>query len=172
MVGDTDQNIYSWRGRILKHYDFFEKDFPGTKVILLEENYRSTGNILSLANNAIKKNTVRKEKNLFTRSGAGEEIEILPSFDEESEAEWVAKKAKRVDLEWGETKSNRSSIQNQFPITHNGRDDVAQRCALYSSRYQILRKKRGKRYFELFEGGTQSKSQPDLKRVFDTPKKG
>ena len=65
----------------------FEKDYPEAKVILLEENYRSTSHILRLANVAIAKNTVRKEKNLFTRGEAGELITILPTWDEISEGE-------------------------------------------------------------------------------------
>lgn len=172
VVGDTDQNIYSWRGANLKNIMTFEKDFPGTKVILLEENYRSTGNILSLANNAIKKNTVRKEKNLFTRSGAGEEVEILPSFDEESEAEWVATKAK--ELISNGAKPNqiavlyRTNFQSRIMEEMMLRNDVP---------YTVL----GTKFFERKEvkdilsylkAALNPKSQPDLKRVFDTPKKG
>jgi DNA helicase-2/ATP-dependent DNA helicase PcrA len=67
VVGDADQNIYSWRGANVRNILNFETDFPGTKTVLLEENYRSTGNILKLANTAIRKNTVRTDKNLFTR---------------------------------------------------------------------------------------------------------
>lgn len=76
VVGDTDQNIYSWRGANLRNILNFENDFPGTHTVLLEENYRSTGNILLLANTAIKKNTVRQEKNLFTKQGEGDKIAI------------------------------------------------------------------------------------------------
>ena len=68
VVGDTDQNIYSWRGANIRNMLNFENDFGGAVIVRLEENYRSTGNILSLANKAIKKNTVRQEKNLFTSS--------------------------------------------------------------------------------------------------------
>mgnify|MGYP003350540368 CR=1 FL=1 len=90
MVGDTDQNIYSWRGANLKNIMNFEHDFPNTKIVLLEENYRSTKNILALANNTIKKNVVRKEKNLFTGNEEGDKIEIYPAWDEQSEAEKIA----------------------------------------------------------------------------------
>lgn len=96
VVGDTDQNIYSWRGANLRNLLNFEKDFSGAKTVLLEENYRSTGNILALANTAIKKNTVRQEKNLFTSKDEGSPIELLPAWDEESEAEWVAEKCKEL----------------------------------------------------------------------------
>ena len=78
VVGDTDQNIYSWRGANLRNILNFEQDFPGTHTVLLEENYRSTGNILTLANTAIEKNTVRQKKNLFTSKGQGDKIDIVP----------------------------------------------------------------------------------------------
>ena len=87
VVGDIDQNIYSWRGANLQNMLNFEKDFPGGKVVLLEENYRSTQNILNLANNSIEKNKVRFPKNLFTNKETGEPIEICPAFDEKKEAE-------------------------------------------------------------------------------------
>ena len=95
-VGDTDQNIYSWRGANIRNMLNFEKDFEGTKIIFLEENYRSTSNILTLANNTIKKNTVRQEKNLFTSQGEGSKIEITPCWDEGSEAEYLANKCKEL----------------------------------------------------------------------------
>ena len=89
-VGDMDQNIYSWRGANLKNIRRFEEDYPGAKVILLEENYRSTGNILALANKSIEKNKARSKKNLFTQAGPGELIELCPSWDENSEADYIA----------------------------------------------------------------------------------
>ncbi len=90
VVGDTDQNIYSWRGANLKNIMNFENSYKNAKLIVLEENYRSTGNILRLANESIKKNEVRKEKNLFTRAGDGDKIEVMPAWDGESEADIVA----------------------------------------------------------------------------------
>jgi DNA helicase-2/ATP-dependent DNA helicase PcrA len=73
-VGDGDQNIYSWRGANLQNILNFETDYAGARTILLEENYRSTQTILSAANDVIKKNTIRKEKNLFTKNITGEKI--------------------------------------------------------------------------------------------------
>jgi len=93
VVGDSDQNIYSWRGANLKNILNFEKDYPGAKVVLLEENYRSTKTILEAANIVIGKNTVRKEKNLFTKNAQGESIEVVECYDEVSEADYVAKKS-------------------------------------------------------------------------------
>ncbi len=91
-VGDIDQNIYSWRGARLKNILDFEKDYPGTKVVILEENYRSTKIILEAANAIIKKNIFRKEKNLYTKNPTGEQISIFEGFDEVSESEFVATK--------------------------------------------------------------------------------
>ena len=172
VVGDTDQNIYSWRGANLKNIMNFEKDFPNTKVILLEENYRSTGNILSLANNAIKKNTIRKEKNLFTRSGDGEKIEILPSWDEESEAEWVAKKSKELISSGVDPNSiavlYRTNFQSRIMEEMMLRNDVP--YAVLGTKF--FERKEVKDMLSYLKAALNPKSQPDLKRVFETPKKG
>ena len=92
VVGDTDQNIYSWRGANIKNMLHFEKDFPNAKIIMLEQNYRSTKNIIEAANNVIKRNEYRVPKNLFTNNVEGEEISICEAFDEQSEASYVASK--------------------------------------------------------------------------------
>ncbi|HEY9481297.1 MAG TPA: UvrD-helicase domain-containing protein [Candidatus Paceibacterota bacterium] len=93
VVGDVDQNIYSWRGADIKNILSFERDYPGAKMITLEENYRSTQTILEAANHIIKKNKNRFEKNLFTRAGKGEKITLYQAFDENDEARFVAEKA-------------------------------------------------------------------------------
>jgi DNA helicase-2/ATP-dependent DNA helicase PcrA len=95
-VGDADQNIYSWRGANIRNLLRFEKDYAGAKTILLEENYRSTQNILSAANEVIKKNTLRIEKNLFTKKGAGEKIVLCETYDEAGEAYFIAEKIKKL----------------------------------------------------------------------------
>jgi len=92
VVGDADQNIYSWRGANLKNILSFEKDYPDAKIVILEENYRSTKNILEAANEIIKKNIYRPEKNLFTENEAGEKISLYEAIDESDEAEHVASK--------------------------------------------------------------------------------
>lgn len=92
VVGDSDQNIYSWRGASIANILEFEEDYPGAKVILLEQNYRSTQTILSAANNVIAKNTMRKEKNLFTENDPGELISCFGSYDENDEARFIAGK--------------------------------------------------------------------------------
>lgn len=96
VVGDMDQNIYTWRGANMKHIFDFEEDFPETETVLLEENYRSTKTIITVANSAIAKNTVRKEKNLYTENEDGENITLYTAFDEEDEAHFIATKAKEL----------------------------------------------------------------------------
>ncbi|HEV7424275.1 MAG TPA: 3'-5' exonuclease, partial [Candidatus Paceibacterota bacterium] len=92
VVGDADQNIYSWRGANLKNILSFEKDYPDAKIVLLEQNYRSTKNILEAANVIIKKNKYRPDKNLFTKNSAGEKIGLYEALDENDEADFVATK--------------------------------------------------------------------------------
>ena len=93
VVGDIDQNIYSWRGATIHNILNFEKDYPEAKVILLEENYRSTQTILAAANAIIEKNTLRRKKTLFTKNVAGEKIEVTISYTEVDEARSIASKA-------------------------------------------------------------------------------
>lgn len=88
-VGDTDQNIYSWRGAQIKNMIAFEKDFPNSQTIFLEENYRSTDVILQAANAVIEKNTVRIPKNLYTKTYSKELITVAEVYSERDEAEYV-----------------------------------------------------------------------------------
>lgn len=96
VVGDIDQNIYSWRGADIRNILDFEKDYPEAKIILLEENYRSTKTILEAANIIIEKNKLRRKKNLFTGNDVGEKIGIFQGYDEVSEAEFIANKSKEL----------------------------------------------------------------------------
>src|SRR5438270_5007443 len=92
VVGDPDQSIYRWRGADITNILKFEEHFPSAKVIRLEENYRSTQNILDLASGVIKHNVERKEKALWTQNPAGEKIRYYQALDAESEARFVANK--------------------------------------------------------------------------------
>ena len=92
VVGDPDQSIYRWRGADIKNILKFEEHFPSAKVIRLEENYRSTQNILDLAGGVIRHNVERKEKALWTQNAAGEKIRYYQAMDAESEARFVAGK--------------------------------------------------------------------------------
>ena len=93
VVGDIDQNIYSWRGADIKNILDFEKDYPDARVITLEENYRSTKTILEAANAVIEKNKIRLKKTLFTTNPEGEKIGFWGGLDEVDEAEFIANKA-------------------------------------------------------------------------------
>jgi DNA helicase-2/ATP-dependent DNA helicase PcrA len=90
VVGDEDQSIYSWRGADIRNILDFEKDFPNAKVIRLEQNYRSTRNILDAASAVVANNTERKGKRLWTEAGGGEPIGFYRALDGENEALWVA----------------------------------------------------------------------------------
>ncbi len=172
VVGDTDQNIYSWRGANIRNILNFEKDFEGARTVLLEENYRSTGNILTLANNVIKKNTVRTEKNLFTSQSNGDRVHVMPCWDEESEAQKVARTCK-VLIEEGEVPENiavlyRANFQSRILEEGFLKENVA---------YNLL----GTKFFERKEvkdvmsylrSAVNRASQADLRRVFETPKRG
>lgn len=102
-VGDDWQSIYSWRGADFTNILNFEKDFPGAKVIKLEQNYRSTGNILKASQKIIENNKARTEKTLFTEDKDGEPVETLALSDEAMEATYVAN---RILLERGREKSD------------------------------------------------------------------
>jgi DNA helicase-2/ATP-dependent DNA helicase PcrA len=91
VVGDDDQSIYGWRGADLRNILEFQRDFPGAKLVRLEENYRSTGGILDAANSVIAPNTGRLGKTLFTRRAGGEPITMVRAADERDEAEWLVK---------------------------------------------------------------------------------
>ncbi len=96
VVGDDAQSIYGWRHADFRNFLNFEKDWPETKVVLLEENYRSSGNIVQSANQVIKNNAVQKQKNLWTMREAGESIKVAAAETEEDEADWVAEEIHRL----------------------------------------------------------------------------
>lgn len=88
-VGDDDQSIYRWRGARVEHIHQFQRDFPGARVVKLEQNYRSTGTILNAANAVIAHNSARMGKNLWTEGSAGEPIRIYAAYNERDEAEFI-----------------------------------------------------------------------------------
>ena len=96
VVGDEDQCIYSWRGANIQNIRDFQKDFPGYKLLKLEQNYRSTKKILTLANKLIKNNTQRNDKILWTDNSMGDDILYYRARDEFSEAEFVANTIRRM----------------------------------------------------------------------------
>src|SRR4051812_44371177 len=94
-VGDDDQSIYGWRGADVRNMQDFLKDFPGAKLVRLEENYRSTQIVLDAANGVIAENTGRIGKTLTTRRRGGESVTLVAAADERDEAEWVVRELQK-----------------------------------------------------------------------------
>jgi DNA helicase-2/ATP-dependent DNA helicase PcrA len=91
VVGDSDQSIYAFRGANIRNIMEFERDYLDSKTVVLEQNYRSTQNILSAANAVIEKNSDRPKKNLWTAQGAGEKIVVYTAADEHHEADFIVR---------------------------------------------------------------------------------
>ena len=171
-VGDIDQNIYSWRGAELKNILAFEEDYPDTTVITLEENYRSTKNILDAANAIIEKNKIRKKKNLFTENGTGEKIMLSGSLDEVGEAEFIADKAEQL------IRAGTSPDEMAVLYRANFQSRVLEEAFMHKGvPYQIL----GTRFFERKEvkdllsylrAAISPESLADLKRIINVPARG
>lgn len=172
VVGDIDQNIYSWRGADIKNILDFEKDYPDAQVVTLEENYRSTKTILEAANAVIEKNKIRRKKNLFTSNGAGEKIGLFQGIDEVSEAEFIATKAQ--DL----IKTGLSPDEIAVLYRANFQSRILEEaCMNHNIPYQIL----GTRFFERKEikdilsylrASLNPESLSDLKRIINVPARG
>jgi len=170
VVGDADQNIYSWRGANLKNILNFEKDYPNAKIILLEQNYRSTKNILEAANEIIKKNKYRPDKNLFTENIEGEKIGLYEALDETDEAEFVATKILEI----------LDSASGDIAVLYraNFQSRVLEEALLrYNIPYQVL----GVKFFERKEikdtlaylrSALNPDSLGDIKRVINFPARG
>ena len=103
VVGDDDQSIYKFRGADIRNILEFEKDFKKCLTIKLEENYRSTQNILDAANNVISNNTGRKGKNLWTSNGSGDKIQVFTAMNEHSEAQYIAEKITELGGSFSDT---------------------------------------------------------------------
>ena len=172
VVGDIDQAIYSWRGANIKNIMKFEEDYPEAKVILLEENYRSTKTILSAANEIIKKNVFRKEKNLFTNNEDGDLITLYNAFDESDEANNVANTARELIKEGVEPKE----IAVLYRTNSQSRA-IEEAFLRKGIQYQLL----GTRFFERREvkdvisyarAALNQDSLADIKRIINTPVRG
>lgn len=174
VVGDADQNIYSWRGANLKNILSFEKDYKDAKIILLEENYRSTQNILEAANEVIKKNKYRPDKNLFTKNVTGEKISLYEAVEESDEAEFVATKILEI-MDKGE-KIDLSEIAILYRANFQSR--VLEESLLrYNVPYQVL----GVKFFERREikdtlaylrAALNPENLSDIKRIINFPTRG
>ena len=171
-VGDGDQNIYSWRGANLQNILNFESDYKGAQTILLEENYRSTQTILAAANGVIKKNTVRKEKNLFTRNIEGDKISLIESYDEGGEARAIGEKIKNL-IDSG---TDPEDIAILYRANFQSRA-LEEAFLIMEIPYQVL----GVRFFERKEvkdilsfirAALNPESLSDIKRIIDSPPRG
>lgn len=172
VVGDIDQAIYSWRGANIKNIMKFEDDYPEAKVILLEENYRSTKTILSAANEIIKKNIFRKDKNLFTNNEDGELITLYNAFDESDEANHVANTSR--DLIKDAVKPEEIAVLYRTNSQSRALEEAFLRKGI---QYQLL----GTRFFERREvkdvisyarAALNPESLADIKRIINTPVRG
>ncbi|HET7921280.1 MAG TPA: UvrD-helicase domain-containing protein, partial [Gammaproteobacteria bacterium] len=106
VVGDDDQSIYGWRGAKLENILRFEQDFPGTRTVRLEQNYRSTGNILKAANALIANNSARMGKNLWTEGRDGAPIHVYAAYNEQDEAQFVVERIRQ----WQDQGGRRSDV--------------------------------------------------------------
>ncbi|MDQ3075739.1 MAG: UvrD-helicase domain-containing protein [bacterium] len=170
VVGDADQNIYSWRGANLKNILSFEKDYKDAKIVTLEENYRSTQNILEAANEVIKKNKYRPDKNLFTKNKVGEKISLYEALDEGDEADFVATKILEL----------KDSGLDEIAVLYraNFQSRVFEEAMLrYNVPYQVL----GIKFFERKEikdtlaylrAALNPENLSDIKRIINFPTRG
>lgn len=172
VVGDIDQNIYSWRGAQIENLLEFETTFPGTTSVVLEENYRSTKNILDVSNSIIEKNTNRIEKTLFTQQGDGEKLTLFGGYDEEAEAHFITSTVRAL--------KERGVSLREIAVLYrtNFQSRVLEEMFLYTAiPYQVL----GTRFFERKEvkdilsflrAAQNPESTTDLKRIINTPPRG
>lgn len=172
VVGDIDQNIYSWRGAELKNILNFENDYPKAQIITLEENYRSTKTILDAANAVIEKNKIRRKKNLFTENTSGDKISLFRGFDEQSEAEFIATKTEEL--------IKKGTLPEETAVLYraNFQSRVLEEAFInHDIPYQIL----GTRFFERKEvkdivshlrAALSPDSLSDLKRIINVPARG
>lgn len=172
VVGDVDQNIYSWRGANIKNILQFEKEFSGATTVLLEENYRSTKTIISASNNIIQKNHNRVEKNVFTNNSEGEKITLFSAVSGNDEAEYIAKKVSAL-LQNGATPADfailyRTNFQSRSLEEAFLKEDIP---------YQLLGtkfydRKEIKDVLSYLRLALNPKSSADLARIINEPKRG
>ncbi|WP_030148086.1 ATP-dependent helicase [Mycetocola saprophilus] len=173
VVGDSDQSIYAFRGADIRNITEFERDFPGAKVVLLEQNYRSTQNILSAANAVISNNFDRKDKKLWSADGAGEKIVGFTGYSGHDEAQFVADEIEKLHAE-GMSYSDMAVFYRTNAQTR-ALEEIFIRSALP---YRVMG---GTKFYDRAEirdsfGYLVSVVNPDdqlaLRRILNTPKRG
>jgi DNA helicase-2/ATP-dependent DNA helicase PcrA len=113
VVGDDDQSIYSWRGADIRNILDFEKDYPDAAVVKLEQNYRSTQLILDAAHALVTKNVARKDKKLWTENDGGHPIQRFEAYNEEEEAEWIARQIEELTGRRGSLLTRRADEETE-----------------------------------------------------------
>jgi DNA helicase-2/ATP-dependent DNA helicase PcrA len=172
-VGDDDQSIYGWRGAEIGNILRFEKDFPGAKIIRLEQNYRSTGTILSAAGSVIAHNEGRLGKTLWSDKGEGEKITVRGLFDGQAEARWVSEEIENL-------KSDNWQANNIAVLVRAGFQtrEFEERFMQIGLNYRVIG---GPRFYERMEIRdalaylrviAQSADDLALERIINTPKRG
>ncbi len=171
-VGDVDQNIYSWRGADMNNILQFERHFKGARIVLLEENYRSTQTIIAASNDIIAKNAARIPKTVFTKNAEGEPLSLYAAWNETEEAIYIAKTAHEL-IQGG---ADPASIAVLFRANFQSR--VLEEAFLeHGVPYQML----GTRFFERKEVkdmlsfvryALNPKSSADLARIINVPPRG
>lgn len=172
VVGDIDQSIYSWRGADIQNILSFEEDYPSAKVILLEENYRSTQTILAIANEVIKNNKNRREKNLFTKNAEGEKVSFLKALNEQEEARFIARKSQELIA------SGVSAREIAVLYRANFQSRILEEAFLTENvPYQVLGtkffdRKEVKDIISFLRASLNPESLSDLKRIINVPARG
>jgi DNA helicase-2/ATP-dependent DNA helicase PcrA len=172
VVGDGDQNIYSWRGADMKNILNFEKDFPESEVIILETNYRSTQNILAAAHDIISKNTERVDKKLVTNNPEGSKIVYYEGFSANQEASWVANQTQHY------TNSGTDPRDIAILFRTNFQSRLLEEAFLQRMiPYQVVgtkffQRKEIKDVMSYLRAGLNPASLSDLKRIINEPKRG
>lgn len=172
VVGDTDQNIYSWRGANIQNMLSFEKKYPDVKIVRLEENYRSSKTILSVANTIIQKNKYRIDKKLFTNNAVGHKVTIISNYDEAQEAYSVGGKI----LEQIKAGVPEGEIAVLYRANFQSRI-LEEACVALSIPYQMI----GTKFFERKEikdtlsfirASLNPASTSDIRRIINVPPRG
>ena len=174
VVGDNDQGIYSFRGADISNILNFEKDFPGTKIVKLEQNYRCTGNILKAANSVIKHNETKYDKKLWTENGEGTLPQIYQGEDEYDEARFVIEEIRHLKREELDHYSDfailyRMNSQSRALEDILRREDIPYKIVGGLKFYERKEIKDAISYLRLIANPSDNIS---LKRIINEPKRG
>ncbi|MCR5183008.1 MAG: DUF3553 domain-containing protein [Clostridia bacterium] len=173
VVGDDDQAIYEWRGADIRNILDFERDFPGAKVVKLEQNYRSYKNILDCANSVIRNNRSRKSKKLWTDKGTGEKVVYCRLDTDKEEAEYVAKEIEFL-LRLGKTEDDIAVLYRTNRQSRLFEDSLRKRKIPYQvlSGFSFYERKETKDMISYMRLVVNPKDDVALERIINEPKRG